>query len=229
MSGPRKGATLNAPVGPFRRRLRRAFYRVALTLLAPFLKVQYGLRVTGAPTGDLSGCVVVANHACMLDAPMVAVAARPCRLHFMSLAENGTHPVYGPLVRALGSIFVEGGLAGGRRMVRRCHEVLDDGDALAVYPEGELTPYNRTVGPFKEGAFRIAAARGCPVVPVALVQRPDAVCLNRLLGRPGWELVVGEPVSPDGPDARSSAAAMARAAHDFIAGALARAEDDGRA
>lgn len=191
------GRPLNPAETPAHRHLRRALYRAALPILAVHLRLWYGFRVRRAPGAatDLSDCVVVANHVCVLDAPMVAVAARPAVVRFLSLAQNGRNRLYGPIVRALGTVFVGSSLAETREMLRRQEEALSFGEAVGVFPEGRLSPYARALGPMVSGAFRIAVMEGVPVVPVALVQR-DVPCLNRLRGKPGWEAWVGPALEP---------------------------------
>ena len=65
---------------------------------------------------------------------------------------------------------------------------------LAIYPSGDLEPYHPGLLPFKTGAFRLAAMTKAPLVPVVLKQQ-TRLCINRLLGRPAFEVHIGEPVA----------------------------------
>ncbi len=152
------------------------------------------------------GAIVVINHCCYLDSVMAALALWPSRLRFLALAENGYGHMWGPLVRALGSIFVGRTLAESRQMLERQAEALAAGDCLAIYPEGNLRPYERELQPFQRGAFQIAVAHRAPVVPVTLVQAPGRGLLKRLLFKPGFEVHVGEPIAcPEGMSHRKAA------------------------
>lgn len=188
----------------------RALYAVARSLLWFHLKVFYGARavrrVSVAEIQGLHGAVVVANHCCMLDSALVAETFPHRRLRFLSLAENGRHPVYGPLVRGLGAIFVSDTLAGTRRMLAEVAGALAQGDFLAVFPEGHLRPYEEELQPFQPGAFRMAVDRDVPVVVATLVPR-HRPCLNVLRAKPAFDVVVG-PVLHGDPTLKGRAAAQ---------------------
>ncbi|MEY8436917.1 lysophospholipid acyltransferase family protein [Atopobiaceae bacterium 24-176] len=209
-----------------RRRRRRALYRLLLPVLAVHLRLFYGFRVRRAPGApkSLADCVVVANHVCILDAPMVAAAAWPVQVRFLSLAQNGKNRLYGPIVRAMGTLFVGEDLAETREMLRRQEEALASGEAVGIFPEGRLDSYATTLGPTVKGAFRIAVLAGVPVVSVALVQR-RAWCLNRLRGMPGWEAWVGPALEPPAKAGHGAQAADLEARScAFIEGRLAASD-----
>lgn len=219
-------ASLNPRESGRRRRRRRALYRLLLPVLAVHLRLFYGFRVQrvpGAPK-SVADCVVVANHVCVLDAPMVAVAVRPVQVRFLSLAQNGRNRVYGPLVLALGTLFVGDDLAETREMLRRQEEALASGEAVGIFPEGRLDSYAKTLGPTVKGAFRIAVMAGVPVVPVALVQR-RTWCLNRLRGLPGWEAWIGPALEPPARGGHAAKAAdLERRSRAFIEERLAASD-----
>lgn len=174
------------------------FYRFVRPVLRLHCRLWFGMKVVrdpGAPA-SLDGAVVVSNHCCLLDSCMVACAIAPTQARFLALAENGEARVYGPIVRALGTIFTGETLGEARFMLHRCQEVLGAGDALVIFPEGNLKFYNKELQPFQDGAFRIALANSAPMVPVVLVQAPEARCLNRLRGKSGFELRIGAPIEP---------------------------------
>ena len=181
---------------PKRAAADRRFYRCVVPILKLHCKLWFGLRVSSevADKSLLKGCILCINHVSVLDAPMVAIALWPDQVHFLTLPENGLAPVYGPLVAHLGSVFTGETLSETRFMVKRAKEVLAAGDVLAIYPSGDLEPYHQGLLPFKSGAFRIAAMTKAPLVPVVLVQQKRP-CINRLLGRPAFEVRIGEPIA----------------------------------
>lgn len=212
MTGRERHDRLFKEPTPRQERHQSRFYRFVRPILRLHCSLWFGMRVVrepGAPA-DLDGCVVVANHCCLLDSCMVACAVAPTQARFLALAENGEARVYGPIVRALGTIFTGETLGEARFMLHRCQEVLAQGDVLVIFPEGNLKFYNEDLQPFQDGAFRIALGNGAPVVPVTLVQDPNAQCLNRLRRRPGFELHIGAPVEPPGGLTRRQQAACAR-------------------
>lgn len=134
--------------------------------------------------------LVICNHVALLDSPMAAVALWPLHLQFLSLAENGQHKIYSPLVRAFGTVFVGKNLVDVRAMLSRQRQALEEGDCVLLFPEGALQPYATQTLPFKEGAFRLAHIYRVPMLCLTLVPEKK-VCLNRLLGRPGFTAYVG--------------------------------------
>ncbi|HEY0889506.1 MAG TPA: lysophospholipid acyltransferase family protein [Nocardioides sp.] len=101
--------------------------------------------------------------------------------------------------------------APGEEVFRKAQEILDQGAALCLYPEGTRGDGAELL-PFKSGAFRMALAAGAPVVPIALGN------LHRVMPkgarRPSREngyVVVGEPLTvPDDTSELHKAASQMR-------------------
>lgn len=207
---------------PKRAAADRRLYRLVLPLLKLHCKLWFGLRVTSevADKSLLKGCILCINHVSLLDAPMVAIALWPEQVHFLTLPENGTAPVYGPLVAHLGSVFTGETLSETRLMFKRAQEVLGAGDLLAIYPSGDLEPYHPGLLPFKTGAFRLAAMTKAPLVPVVLKQQ-TRFCINRLLGRPAFEVHIGGPVAvPEGRLSKGAVEVLEEQVRTAMEGAL---------
>ncbi len=203
-------------------RRRRAFYRAIVPILRAVVRLTYGARVVhDGPSAVPAGSVVVVNHVSYLDSVMAAVALWPHRLHFLALASNGYGHVWGPIVRALGTIFVGHTLAETREMTARLGEALAAGDCVAIFPEGDLVPYNPELQPFKRGAFQIAAAEHAPVVPVTLVQAPGEGVVKSLFAKPGFVVHVGEPIrAPEGMGTHKAALYLAERTRRAMQAAL---------
>jgi 1-acyl-sn-glycerol-3-phosphate acyltransferase len=77
--------------------------------------------------------------------------------------------------------------------ISRASELLFEGEALGMFPQGTCLPYRSR--PFKRGAARLALATGVPVVPVALIGTEKALRPGRFkLGLPRVRVLVGEPI-----------------------------------
>ncbi|MFC9682063.1 lysophospholipid acyltransferase family protein [Streptomyces sp. NPDC056948] len=125
------------------------------------------VRVTGAaaPTG---GLLLVANHISWLDIPLLA-AVRPARM--LAKAEVRRWPVAGPLVARGGVLFIDRDrLRALPGTVARIAEVLRDGRAVGVFPEGS-TWCGRSQGVFRRAVFQAALDAGAAVQPVRLQYR----------------------------------------------------------
>ena len=137
----------------------RALYRV----------MDWPVEVVGDHVIPLAGPFVVAsNHVSHID-PLhlgVAVAARGRRLSYMAKRELFGHPAIGPLLRWSDQIEVDRG--GTTRMaLEGSRRVLEAGGAVAVFPEGTISP-SFVPAPPRLGAARIALEAGCPVIPAAV-------------------------------------------------------------
>jgi 1-acyl-sn-glycerol-3-phosphate acyltransferase len=115
-------------------------------------------------TGPLLICP---NHSASVDPPLVPAFTPRKDVWSMAKSEYFKNPTVSwwftwynafPVVRHTAD----------RAAMRRSFELLRDGHALLVYPEGTRTPEGVLVKP-EAGAGFIAQKSGCPVLPVALV------------------------------------------------------------
>lgn len=105
--------------------------------------------------------LVVSNHPATFADVIVLGSAIPRRLHFLAMA-----PIFKPWIRGA-ALRLGGALPVYRRQddaslmgknedtFRACHDILDQGGAVLIFPEGESLT-DRQVVPIKTGAARIA-------------------------------------------------------------------------
>ena len=122
-----------------------------------------GLQVHGrAHAGPV---LLVTNHISWLDI-VVMLAAQYCR--FVAKSELKAWPLVGPLATAAGTLYIE--RASSRDALRVVHhmaERLQDGDVLAVFPEG-TTGDGVEVLPFHANLLQAAIAAQAPAQAVGL-------------------------------------------------------------
>jgi 1-acyl-sn-glycerol-3-phosphate acyltransferase len=123
------------------------------------------LRVNGAPLQTPS--LLAANHVSWIDIFAIN-AVQPVR--FVSKSEAAQWPLIGPLVRGVGTLFIE--RERPQDVVRVIHQMaqcLQNGDHVGVFPEG-TTGYGHDLLPFHANLFQAACATDCPaaVQPVLL-------------------------------------------------------------
>ena len=115
-------------------------------------------------TGPL---IICPNHAGSVDPPLVPAYTPRKDIWSMAKSEYFKNPKISwwfiwynafPVVRH----------SADRAALRKCFDLLHDGKALLIYPEGTRTPQGVLVKP-EAGAGFIAQKAGCPVLPVALV------------------------------------------------------------
>jgi 1-acyl-sn-glycerol-3-phosphate acyltransferase len=124
-----------------------------------------GITVRGHGTPLPGPVLLVANHVSWLD--ILAInAVHTAR--FVSKADVRHWPVLGWLVACGGTLFIE--RERKRDAMRVVHQVaaaLDDGDVIAMFPEG-TTSDGHGLLPFHANLMQAAVATGAPVQPVAL-------------------------------------------------------------
>src|SRR4029453_5564637 len=100
--------------------------------------------------------------------------------------------------------------------------LLDDGHAVMIFPEAARS-LDGTLQRFKLGAFRLACARGVPVLPVTILGGHESWPPGRLLPRPGRLTIVYHPViapPPDAGDLRHAARRLADRVREAVASRL---------
>ena len=122
------------------------------------------LKVLGQPV--VSGpALIVANHISWLDI-LVIHAARYCR--FVSKSDIREWPLVGMLATGAGTLYIERTRRKDAvRMVRDMAVAMQDGDVLAVFPEG-TTSDGRGLLPFHANLIQSAIDAGAPVQPMSL-------------------------------------------------------------
>jgi len=144
----------------------RIVYRTVRNLLYVFLKVWCRLRVEGREHVPVDGPYILApTHRSIIDTP-AASAVVHTRLRFMGADKWWANRILGRTLSALGGFPVTRGSA-DREALKRCITVLEGGEPLVMFPEGERKS-GPVVQPLFEGAAYIAMKSGVPVVPVGI-------------------------------------------------------------
>ncbi|HWS03123.1 MAG TPA: AMP-binding protein [Gammaproteobacteria bacterium] len=139
----------------------RVAARIALSLA--------GIRVRRADNTRLPHdrpLVLVSNHASYMDVIILA-ATLDVPLHFVAKRSLKTR-YFGHVLQRLGTEFVarndvRQSVDDAERLLARVHQ----GDGVVFFPEATFTA-SPGLRPFRLGAFKVAAASGAPVVPIAV-------------------------------------------------------------
>lgn len=133
--------------------------------------VIYRLKVQGDEHIPTQGAaVLVCNHVSFVDAVLL-MAASPRPIRFLMDYRIFSIPVLGGLFRLAKAIPIASQKENPdayEAAFRKAQEVLDDGELLAIFPEGALTT-DGELQPFKGGVMKLLDGRpGMPVIPLAL-------------------------------------------------------------
>jgi 1-acyl-sn-glycerol-3-phosphate acyltransferase len=159
-------------------------YRALELTVSPALRIAFRPVVTGLAHVPGHGPVIIAgNHVSVADEVFTPLAARR-QVFYFAKAEYFTAP--GLRGRAMAAFFDGMGQVPVERADPRSAasvvdigvDVLREGRALGIFPEGTRSPDGRLYK-FRTGVARLALRSGAPVVPVGLVgtravQPPDS-------------------------------------------------------
>lgn len=153
-------------------------YRALELTLAPAMRVFFRAEVTGFENVPTTGPVILAgNHVSFADEFFTPMAARR-RVTYLAKAEYFDSPgIKGRVMAAffggLGHVPVDrDSTRAAAATIDTCVQVLAEGRAFGIYPEGTRSPDGRLYK-FRTGVSRVALRSGAPVVPVGLVGTRD--------------------------------------------------------
>ncbi len=140
--------------------------------------------------------VIVANHQSLGDILILFGLYRPFK--WVSKASVFKVPFLGWNMRMNGYVgLVRGNKESIVRMMADCERWLDRGVPVLLFPEGTRSP-DQHVQPFKDGAFRLAAKKNVPIIPIAITGSADTLPKHGLVVTLRSRCVVRvlEPVDP---------------------------------
>jgi 1-acyl-sn-glycerol-3-phosphate acyltransferase len=176
-------------------------------------------RVHGMENVATSGpFIFTCNHVSLFDIPALVLTLP--RHYFVAKSELFKIPVFGPGIRAVGTIPIERTnqkAAFGSYKVAA--ERIRNGSSVIVFPEGTRgTSY--PIRPFKKGPFVLAVEAGVPIVPCLVHGTIEVLPKKTFRIRSGWvDVHLLEPVSTAGYtyDDRNT---LAEIVHDRMATAM---------
>ena len=169
-------------------------YRVFRSVVCGFMQAFTRLHVDGRERLPTSGAYVLAPvHRSYVDTPIVACISTR-RIRFMGKQEVWKYRRLGWLFSSLGAFPVTRGSA-DREALSRCVSVLEHGEPLVMFPEGERKDGPR-IHPLFDGAAFVAARAGVPIVPVGIGGSARVMPRHAKMFRPRKvHVVIGEPIT----------------------------------
>ncbi len=141
-------------------------YRFIVAIIRPFVRVLYGLKVSGIENIPQSGgCIICPNHTSNADPVLLAVTFRR-QIYFMAKAELFKNRILGVLFKMVGAFPVERG-KGDTSAIDTAENVLDSGEQLGLFIEGTRSKAGDFLRP-KTGCAMIAYKTKVPIIPVCI-------------------------------------------------------------
>ncbi|MDQ2730634.1 MAG: 1-acyl-sn-glycerol-3-phosphate acyltransferase [Armatimonadota bacterium] len=133
------------------------------------------------PTG---GCIIAPNHISDCDVPAIYTAL-PRWAWFVGKAELFTIPILGNLITNHHAFPIRRSAAGDRAAMKKILDLLGEGEAVVIYPEGQLSETG-ILQEFQEGVAMLALRAGVPVVPVGISGSQKMLPYGQVCPRPSF-------------------------------------------
>lgn len=147
-------------------RVDRAAYQIVRFIVTTFCRTWCRMTVEGRENVPATGAFLLApTHRSILDTPIASGVTRR-RMRFMGADKYWKNNAFGRLLTALGGFPVTRGTA-DREALKRCIAVLEQGEPLVLFPEGERKS-GPIVQPLFDGAAFVAVKAGVPILPVGI-------------------------------------------------------------
>ena len=144
----------------------RSFYQFVRFIVVSFCRTYMRMTVEGRENIPASGAFVLAPiHRSYIDTPIASGCTRR-RMRFMGKDSLWKKQPFRWILSALGAFPVTRGSA-DREAVLRCIAVLERGEPLVLFPEGERKE-GPVVQPLFDGAAYVACKAGVPIIPVGI-------------------------------------------------------------
>jgi 1-acyl-sn-glycerol-3-phosphate acyltransferase len=192
-----------------------------------FCRLVFKIKFCGVENVPREGaCIITPNHVTYADPIWITIPVKR-RMYYMAWDKPFRIPVFGHLMRMFGAFPVNLDVAADASAQREAIELLRNGKALVIFPEGGRTRTGKLM-PFKMGAFRMALAHGVPIVPVSIKGADKIWAAGQVFPRPGRLTITYHPaieVKRIGEDASRSevkerARQLAKKTHDVVSSAL---------
>lgn len=169
-------------------------YRVLRVLVRGLNRLLFRATVEGEALVPADGPVIIAPiHRSFIDFFVVSEVTRR-KLHYMAKDSLWKRPRFGRFLLSIGAFPVHRESA-DREALQRAQNVLEAGEVLILFPEGERRT-GATVGELHEGAAFLAARTGATIVPVGIGGTISVMPKGTRYPRPSKvHLIVGEPLA----------------------------------
>jgi len=166
------------------------FYYVARTIVKMLLLLTQW-RVRGKENIPNNGpLLVVANHLNLADPPIINVSLNR-KVVFMAKEELFRSKLSGYFIRSFGAFPVHRGRL-DREALRQAYQVLADGLALVMFPEGMRSRSHQLRSAFS-GPALIASRAGVPILPIGITGTENIRGITWIFRRPKVTVNIGQP------------------------------------
>ena len=190
------------------------FYYVSRVIVRILFSLLTRCQVKGRENLPMQGpLLIVANHLSLADPPLINVSLDR-KMMFMAKKQLFRFRLIGYLVRGFGTFPVHRGQL-DRQALRQAYQVLADGLALIMFPEG-MRSRNGQLQPAFFGAALIASRSGAPILPVGISGTEKLERLSWLWRRPRITVNIGRPFHLPPPRSKLTRGELTELTHSIM-------------
>jgi 1-acyl-sn-glycerol-3-phosphate acyltransferase len=203
-------------------------YRVVRFIVCGATRVYTRMSIDGRDRlPETGGYIFAPVHRSYIDTPISGYVSKR-RMRFMGKDTMWKYERLGKLFSALGAFPVSRGTT-DREALKRCVEVLKDGEPLVLYPEGERKD-GPVIQPLFDGATFVAAKAGVPIYPIGIGGSAKVMPRHAKFVFPHKvHVIVGEPIVVETNDKGRASREMLRDATERLHTELQRLFDEAQA
>jgi 1-acyl-sn-glycerol-3-phosphate acyltransferase len=144
----------------------RFHYRVTVAMIKLIVGILRGMEKQGREHIPAQGAVLIAsNHVAYFDPPLIG-SASPREFYYMAKKELFENSLLGWLISKYNAFPISRG-SFDREGIKKATEMLKEGNALLVFPEGTRSKDGNLKEP-KLGVAKLALETGAPIVPACI-------------------------------------------------------------
>jgi 1-acyl-sn-glycerol-3-phosphate acyltransferase len=157
-------------------------FSIIKLIVFPLFRVLFSVEHQGVENVPDEGAVIIAgNHPSYLDPLLVGLPIKRT-IRFMAWDALFKVPLLGQIIKAVGAFPVDIRKGHGEAAFRQALRVLEGGEALGIFPEGQRSE-QAAMGELRTGVARLAIDTGASIVPVTIGGATRAWPKWRLLPR----------------------------------------------
>ena len=144
----------------------KTLYKIAKAIYSKLLKIIYRPTVKGEKNIPEKGAIIfVGNHKHAFD-PIMVMSNTNRTIHYMA-KESLFKGIHGKIFESIGTIKIHKNKS-NPIAIKEAEEILKQGGAVGIFPEGTRNRTNQELLKFRHGAVEIAKKTNTPIIPFAI-------------------------------------------------------------
>ena len=141
-------------------------YKIAKAIYSKLLKILYNPTTKGTKNIPEKGpIIIVGNHKHAFD-PIMVMSNTNRTIHYMA-KESLFKGIHGKILESIGTIKIHRNKS-NPIAIKEAEEILKQGGAVGIFPEGTRNRTNQELLKFRHGAIEIAKKTNTPIIPFAI-------------------------------------------------------------